>query len=339
MHFWPASSFHPVSWRQLWLLVLLAFWPTPGWAQGPPLSNGIDDAALVRRVTAALDNITRRVRPGEVGYATVWEGNFYVQCRRLPDRRFGCEAAGSTMQPSLARVLTVERRERMASFGWVVDPRFGNYARSFAAETPAAALAANLLAVIVRSYGGDLSRIEMQTEWIADMPCPPRNGYSQNLAGRVSDALSMRATALLDCSFTPEPPPHAAGSAGDLIALYGAEVAAEIQRLRVNHAQPVYAVFSAGIGYVQCMPESPETLYCEAQSAESWPALSALLTPERIALLHQAGFEDPGYAPNYARRYPFDAFDDGTLAAAVLTLLHDVYGYTGAEALEISTEQ
>ncbi|GGD07696.1 TY-Chap domain-containing protein [Aureimonas glaciei] len=339
MHFSPTPSFFPVLCRWLWLLVLLAVDVAPARAQAPPFSDGFDEPALVGRVAAALENITRRIRPGQIGYATLWDGNFYVQCRRLADRKFGCEAAGPAMQPSLARVLTEERRGRMASSGWVVDPRFGNYVRTFAAETPVSVLAADLLAVIARSYGGDLSRIETETEWIADTPCPPRNGYSQNLAGRVSDAPSMRATAVHDCFFTPEPPAPEARSAGELSALYGAEVAAEIQRLRVNSARRVYAVFSAGIGYVQCMPESPEALYCEAQSAESWPALSALLTPERVALLHQAGFEDPGYAPNYARRYRFDEFDDGALAAIILTLLHDVYGYTGAEALEISTEQ
>ena len=336
MHFSPARSFFRACCGLL--LVILITWPAPGRAQAPALLGGVDEPALVQRVAAALDNITQRVRPGRVGYATVWDGNFYVQCRRLEDRRIRCEAAGSTMQPSLTSVLTEGRRGRLASLGWVVDPRFGNYVRTFPAETPAAVLAADLLGVIARSYGGEMSRIETETEWVADMPCSPRNGFSQNLAGRISDAPSMRDTAVLGCAFLPEPPPPEARSAGELIAIYGAEVAAEIQRLRVNHARHVYAIFSAGIGYVQCMPESPEALYCEAQSAESWPALAALLTADRVALLHRAGFEDPGYAPNYARRYRFDAFDDGTLAAAILTLLYEVYGYTGAEALEISTE-
>jgi hypothetical protein len=47
---------------------------------------------------------------------------------------------------------------------------------------------------------------------------------------------------------------------------------------RINAPQKrVFASFNAGIGYIQCMPEDPEpAMYCEAQSEESWPALSPL---------------------------------------------------------------
>ena len=38
-------------------------------------------------IEATLDNITNLNRPGQDGYATVWDGNKYVQCRRLADRR------------------------------------------------------------------------------------------------------------------------------------------------------------------------------------------------------------------------------------------------------------
>ena len=105
-------------------------------------------------------------------------------------------------------------------------------------------------------------------------------------------------------------------------------------------ARRVFAAFETGLGYVQCEPwTDPDVFYCEAQSTDSWPALAAILTPERIALLHAAGFEDPGRAPNYSRTYPADRTDDATLARELLTVLHDVYGYYGASKLEVKTEE
>lgn len=125
-------------------------------------------------------------------------------------------------------------------------------------------------------------------------------------------------------------------SAAELVAIYGRRVTAEVQRLRINAARHVYTVFNAGIGYVQCMPDAPShTLYCEAQSAESWPALAAILTSERVARLHQAGYADPGRAPNFWKSYAFEQYSDATIAREILTLLYDVYGYSGAAELKI----
>ena len=91
---------------------------------------------------------------------------------------------------------------------------------------------------------------------------------------------------------------------------------------------------------MQCQPDTnPDAFYCEAQSTESWPALAAVLTPDRIARLHAAGFADPGRAPNYAKTYPIDQIDDVALASELLTLLHDAYGYSGASALDVKTEE
>ena len=56
-------------------------------------------------VAAALQNIQVLDRPGGDGYATIWDGNKYVQCGRSPDGGFRCEAAGAAMQPSLAPIL------------------------------------------------------------------------------------------------------------------------------------------------------------------------------------------------------------------------------------------
>ena len=71
-------------------------------------------------IEATLDNITKLNRPGQDGYATVWDGNKYVQCRRLPDRGLRCEAAGALMQSSLERVLSPERAARLIAVGVLI---------------------------------------------------------------------------------------------------------------------------------------------------------------------------------------------------------------------------
>jgi hypothetical protein len=117
-------------------------------------------------------------------------------------------------------------------------------------------------------------------------------------------------------------------------------VTAEIQRLRVNARRRVFAVFEAGIGYVQCEPDiSPPTIYCEAQSADSWQALASVLTPDRVNRLHDLGFADPGRAPNYWKNYPTEQIDDASIARELLTVLHDVYGYNGQPTLNVKTEE
>ena len=292
------------------------------------------------RIDEALQNITALVRPGRVGYATVWDGNKYVQCRRLSDRALRCEAAGATLQPSLKRILVPERQNRLTTLGWTLDPSFGNYVQIFPPGMATASVADHILRTLTEVYDAQVPELELQTAWVVDIPCPPRNGPGQNLAGIVSDAPQMRATALRSCLYKPDPrPARIAASAQMLIEIYGTTVAAEIQRLRVNSDRKVYVVFSAGIGYIQCMPQtSPPTFYCEAQSAESWPALAAVLTPERIAKLRDAGYTEPGRAPNYSKSYPLGKFTDAAVAGEILTLLYDVYGYAGAVELKISTE-
>ena len=48
------------------------------------------------RIEAALaKNIMSLDRPGQDGYATIWDGNKYVQCGRRQDRSLRCEAAGA----------------------------------------------------------------------------------------------------------------------------------------------------------------------------------------------------------------------------------------------------
>ncbi len=207
-------------------------------------------------IDEALRNITALVRPGQVGYATVWDGNKYIQCRRMPDRSLRCEAAGTSMQPSLRSVLSGERLGRLAALGWVLDPSFGNYVYVFSADTTTTRAADQIWQTLTEVYGANIANLEVETGWVADVRCPPRNGPTQNLAGIVNDAPSMQATAVHTCFFTPtSATPQIAASAAEIIGVFGPTVTSEIQRLRINSTRRVFAVFDAGIGYVQCMPE------------------------------------------------------------------------------------
>ena len=297
--------------------------------------------ASVRRIQHALDNIISLKRPGEDGYATVWDGNKYVQCGLARGGGLRCEAAGSLMQPSMARLLTVDRTERLALLGWKLDLRFGNYVKVLPANLSPEQDAMNILIVLGDVYGADLTNLQVETDWIASENCPPRNGPGQNLAGMINDAPSMASTAVHACFFIDDTAPAVAtGSTADLIKLYGPRLAGEIGRLRVNLDREVHVSFSTGIAYMQCEPETnPAAIYCEAESADSWPAISAVLTPDHIAKLHAAGYADPGRAPNYWKLYPLDQAQDADIASEILTLLHDAYGYTGAEPLQIETEK
>jgi hypothetical protein len=301
--------------------------------------SGLAQTSSTAGIEDALQNITTLSRPGRIGYATFWDGNKYVQCRRQPDRSLRCEAAGTTMQPSMRAVLTGERQARLTGQGWILDAGFGNYVRTFAAEVPTAELAGIILRTLAESYAVDITNLEIKTAWVADVPCPPRNGFSQNLAGMVSDAPSMRTTAIHACSYSANvKTPQKATSTEQLYSMYGPTVAAEIQRLRVNAREKVWVVFEAAIGYVQCAPRASTAIYCEAQSAESWAGLAAILTPERVARLHKAGYASPGRAPNYWKTYQAGKYSDAAIAKEILTLLYEVYGYAGAIRLNIKTE-
>jgi len=292
-------------------------------------------ALAVARVETALDTITKTARPGRVGHATVHDGNKYVQCRRLPDKAMRCEAAGAAMQPSLAAVLTSDRVSTLATLGWRLDPAFGNYVHVFPADKPTQEIAAHIVRTLHDAYGSDPADLERATAFVEDVPCPPRNGAAQALAGLVNDDPTMRR--IRTCSYSPEPTAPA-DSAAALVVRSGATVAAELARLRHNAERHVFAIFDTGTGYVQCGPESAQALYCEAQSAQSAAELASVITPARLARLHALGYADPGRATNYWKRYRFDAYTDAAIAAEVLTLLYDVYGFAGAAPLDIKTE-
>jgi hypothetical protein len=315
------------------IVAMTLLWPIAAMAAETPTA----------RLAAALDNITTLQRPDQDGYATVWDGNKYVQCRRLPSQLLRCEAAGTRMQPSLGRVLTPERQASLKTLGWRVDAAFGAYVQTFDPKTPTAAVAQVILTTLSQGYGSDLSDLGVETDWIAAEPCPPRNGPSQNLAGMVNDAKAMAATAVHACDYEAPPgfaPPGAPLSVDDLDKAYGARVAGEVQRLRINRKREVYFVVQAPIGYVQCQPETdPDAIYCEAQSADSEASIASVLTPERLARLHAAGYADPGRAPNYSKTYPADTATDASIAHELLALLRDAYGYTGSPKLEFLTEK
>ncbi len=313
----------------LWGLLLL---PGSGVAAPPAQTSQ-------SRVETALENISTLDRPGQDGFATVWDGNKYVQCRHMRDRALRCEAAGALLQPSLAHVLVREKVARLATLGWHLDPSFGNYVQIFPKEVPPAQVAERILQALAEGYDANVTDLEIRTDWIASQPCPPRNGYTQNLAGMINDAPAMASTAIRGCAYTPPATPSIR-SAADLIVAYGTRATAEIQRLRINSDRDVFVVFETGGGYVQCTPDaSPPAIYCEAQSADSWEFLANVLTSERVARLHAAGYTDPGRGPNYWRTYPLTDFDDVAIARELLTILYDVYGYKGSPTLKFKTEK
>jgi hypothetical protein len=317
------------------LLLISLMWSGSRIAGSPPTTQA--------RVEAAIANIVTLERPGEDGLATVWDGNKYVQCLYTHDHVLRCEAAGALMQPSLGRVLVPEHVARLAALGWRLDPSFGNYVQVFPAGLPPGQVTDKILQALAEGYDADLGNLEVRSDWITSLPCPPRNGATQNLAGMINDAPSMAATAIRACAYTPKPDLGSsmpASSTAELIDLYKVRVTGEVARLRVNINRHVFVVFEAGIGYVQCEPDStPPSIYCEAQSAESWDALASILTPERVARLHDVGFADPGRAPNYWKRYAVEQIDDAGIARELLTVLHDVYGYNGLPTLKVKTEK
>ena len=300
-------------------------------------------AEIQSRVEAALVNVLNLNRPGEDGLATIWDGNKYVQCRFTRDHVLRCESAGAVLQPSLAHVLVPERVARLTALGWRFDPSFGNYVQVIPSDWPASQIADKILQALAEGYEAELAKLQVRTDWITSQPCPPRNGPSQNLAGMINDAPSMAATAIRGCTYVPKSdlgPSTPAGSTAELIDLYKARVTGEIARLRVNTDRNIFAVFGAGIGYIQCRPDSsPPSIYCEAQSADSWAALASVLTPDRVAQLHASGFSDPGRGPNYWKNYPLDLIDDAGIARELLTILHDVYCYNGVPTLKVGTEK
>jgi hypothetical protein len=165
-------------------------------------TSSAEPSTATPKIIEALDNVRNLMRPGQDDYATVWEGDKYVQCHALPDQSLFCETASATMQPSLERVLTSERKQRLTNLGWRLDPSFGAYTQVFAPTLTLDKTAERILASLRQGYDADLTFIEVQTRWVAHRTCPPRRGPGQNLAGLVDDSPMMAATALHGCAYS-----------------------------------------------------------------------------------------------------------------------------------------
>jgi hypothetical protein len=131
------------------------------------------------RIEAALDNITTLNRPGQEGYATIWDGDKYVQCRRLADHNLRCESAGTLMQSSLERVLTAERVARLSALGWRLDPCFGNYVQVFSADAASSLVADKIIQALDEAYGANTAELEVQSTWVPSEPCRRATGRAK----------------------------------------------------------------------------------------------------------------------------------------------------------------
>ncbi len=288
-------------------------------------------------IAEAVYNVMTLDRPGQDGLVNVSDGTKYVQCRRMPNGSLHCESAGTVMQPSLARVLTRERIGRLTTLGWHLDPSFGNYAKTLPPEASAEEVTKSIVEVLEEAYGVEIADASVESIWIWSNPCPPRAGPSQTRAGMITNEPDLMPTAVRGCLLTPKPPVPAQ-SADDLLSIYGKRIIGELLRLRVNYNGRVFVVLDVGAGYVQCASTgSPGDIYCEAQSAESWPELSKTLTAERITRLHAAGFAEPGRSPNYWKSYTDQS--DEAIARELLDILYNVYGYDGSKRLIFKDEK
>jgi hypothetical protein len=125
----------------------------------------------------------------------------------------------------------------------------------------------------------------------------------------------------------------------DVVAAYLPAVTKEVARLRAARTPHIWITLDGAQGYVQCKPDlEDKAFYCEGQSAEANDAIAGLFTPGRIAILHMAGFEDPGRVENYSRLFPFRDFQNADLAKLLLVILRDVYGYDGSDLLQAHDE-
>src|SRR5579859_6861955 len=90
------------------------------------------------------------------GVLTVYDGNFYVQrlnSHFVPAVR--CEAAGFEGQPWLRHVLTQERQQRLAAWGFMPNPAYGNFVLDVPRPVDAAGLADRIVRVLVDIYGAE----------------------------------------------------------------------------------------------------------------------------------------------------------------------------------------
>jgi hypothetical protein len=342
---YPMRSRRSDSSARLVLFALLVFLSSPGLAANPSRA-AFDDARS--RMAAALRSMDAADTPAHEALALVWDGNAYIQCHRNLTHEVHCEAAGALMQSSLESVLTPERVDRLNALGWRLDSNFGNYVQDFSEDTKTQEISEVLLTSLREGYGANPADFQFQNSAVSRVACPPRDGPSQNLAGAINDAKEMAPFAVYACAYTPPPPtlipleslPRARNTTAEVIAHYQSNIMLEIERLRAASGHTwVFTVLQTDSGYVQCeSTKSIRAIDCEALSAESEPNLVGALTPARVSPLRALGYAPPGLKQNYYREY--EAFEsDAAIANALLTILHDVYGYEGKTKLEVTTEK
>ena len=288
------------------------------------------------------------------GILTVRDNTLYVQCINRPDAAvWRCEAAGLEGEPWLRNVLTVERQDQLIARGFRPDSTTGNFVRSFARSTTPIAFATTVLAVLTDIYGADTGEIEAIADWLPAAPCHPRMISGHDFGGSIKtprwghekdvaagcDILTNTNGLNRDDFKTPAPGAPPSGEI-DLAARYAAAMAPQLKRLESGQ-EHIWAVFVAGIPYVQCQYDSEDTaFYCEAASDDASGApLARILTPDRRQKLIDAGFEPPGKVVNFRRFYPLAQYDEVAVAEALLAVLHDAYGYGGTPALRLHTEK
>jgi hypothetical protein len=219
-------------------------------------------------VEAAIGNMMSLDRPGQVGLATIFDGNKFVQCRRLEDRSIRCEAAGTLLQPSMSHTLTGAKLEALEAFGWSLDASFGNWVQNFAADATPQRIANEVETALADVYDADPKSIVAHTDWVAKQACLPRRGFTQNLAGSVITSLNPVAYSIFACAYKPPSdsgPVVKNGDIDELVEAFGGRMSGELQRLRVNLQRRIWVAFETEIGYVQCAPQTnPDAFHCEA---------------------------------------------------------------------------
>ncbi|HTH99027.1 MAG TPA: hypothetical protein VL574_16540 [Stellaceae bacterium] len=305
---------------------------------------------LQRKVAGAVGNTLMTPQPGQDGLVTVADGNEFVQCRQsslLPNWR--CEAAGTTMQPSLASVLTPARVTQLAALGFKPDPAFGNYVLEVAPTTDPDQLAAAIVQALSQGYGADIAAAEVDARRLTTQACPPRRNFGQDQAGAINTDPAMAGVSTAACSamdaLTAEPTDAAGADARptrmptpnkvpkDVVTAYGPTVAKEMARLRRARTARIWITLDGADGHIQCRPDPADRAFaCEATAAAGKSA------PQHVGLLHMAGFSDAEGAPNHTRRFPYRQFSDVQMARLLMTLLRDVYGFDGSSFLHAHDE-
>jgi hypothetical protein len=288
--------------------------------------------------------------PTQDGVLTVAEGNLWVQCLSTASLdTWRCEAAGLEGQPWLRHVLTAQRQERLSKLGFVPDATTGNFLALTPVTTPPDRLADRMLAALTEAYGASADDIEVLADRLPARPCHVRLHAEADRGGSIlTPHWGIAKDARRGCgvnadsdAFNRDDPTTIAPHPGaDIEGRYLKGMAAALQALENSpKGKDAYVIFDAGPAYVQCMHDiDGKRMYCEASSEDAvGRPIERILTPDRVAKLTEAGFLPPGKVMNYSRFYPRGQYDAKAVAKALLTVLHDAYGYEGDPPLTLTT--